>query len=113
MAPAWTERWRVVAPTGAVRVEVGSRGRIAGGMPSAAPQTPLALCASGPFARRRVRRAADRAGVALQRQYLALPSASSPAFLVEDRPAAVDYFPARSLTPPPRTRSRLAELPAQ
>lgn len=110
MAPAWAERWRVVAPAGAVRVEVGPRGRIAGGLPSPAPQTPLALCASGPLARRRVRRAAARAGVALEREYLALPSAGSPAFLVEDRSVAVDYFRARILTPPPGTGAGLAEL---
>ena len=111
MAPAWAERWRVVAPAGTVRVEVGPRGRIAG-RGTTAPRTPLALCASGPFARRRVRRAADRAGITLEREYLALPSARSPAFLVEDRSVAIDYFRARILTPPPGMArwSGLAEL---
>src|SRR5205807_5409388 len=89
MAPAWAERWRVVAPAGAVRIEVGPRGRIAD-RGATAPRTPLALCASGPFARRRVRRAADRAGITLEREYLALPSARSPAFLVDDRSVAID-----------------------
>jgi hypothetical protein len=99
MAPAWTERWRIVAPAGAVRVDVGFRGRTEPALPAGG--APLALCASGPFARRRLRRAAARAGVALEREYLALPSVASPAFLIEDGPAAVDYFRDRILTPPP------------
>jgi hypothetical protein len=102
MAPAWSDRWRVVAPAGAVRLDVDLRGRT-----SPAPaRGAVALCASGPFARWRVRRAAARAGVALEREYLALPSAGSPAFLVEDAPGPIDYFRVRILTAPPGT-SRL------
>jgi len=102
VAPAWTERWRVVAPAGAVRVDVDLRGRPAGAArPGLAPGTPVALCASGLVARRRVRRAASRAGIQVDREYVALPSAASPAFLVEDGTAALDYFRTRILAAPP------------
>jgi hypothetical protein len=101
-APAWAERWRVVAPAGAVRVDIDLRARPSGGgLPRLAPGGALVLCASGPFARRRVRRAAARGGVALEREYLALPSGAEPAFLVQDGPAALDYFRRRILATPP------------
>jgi hypothetical protein len=109
MAPAWTERWRVVAPPGAVRVDVGRRGRFGAPLPALAGP-PLVLCAAGPLAKGRIRRAARRAGVAINRQYLALPSAGSPAFLVEDSSAAIDYFRTRILTPPPGTARGVAAV---
>jgi hypothetical protein len=100
-APAWAERWRVVAPAGAVRVDIDLRARPSGGLPRLAPGGAFVLCASGPFARLRVRRAAARGGVALEREYLALPSGAQPAFLVQDGRAALDYFRRRILAAPP------------
>ena len=99
MAPAWTERWRVVAPHGAVRVDVDLRGRTS--MPPG--RGAVALCASGPLARWRVRRAAARSGVTLEREYVALPSAAAPAFLIEDASVPIEYFRTRILTAPPGT----------
>jgi hypothetical protein len=110
-APAWAERWRVIAPPGAVRVDLGRGGRARHGFPQLASGAPVVLCASGLLARRTVRRAARGAGIRLEREYLALPSADQPAFLVQDRSAAVDYFRRRILTSPPgRARAWAAAL---
>jgi hypothetical protein len=44
---------------------------------------------------------ARRAGLAIHHEYLAVPSAARPAFLIEDAPASVEYFCGRVLTIPP------------
>jgi hypothetical protein len=61
------------------------------------------LCSPPPFARGRCRRFASAAGVEIQREYLALPAARAPAYLVEDAPVATAYFLRSILVPPPRT----------
>lgn len=93
-APA--ETWRVVAPEGtlrfAVRWSAASRRALRARLLELPPGTAVALAASGPGARRRSRRLAARSGVELVREYLAVPSASAPLYLVEDRPETVRYF---------------------
>jgi hypothetical protein len=73
--------------------------------------TPVVLVSSAPGARRRSRSFASRAGVRVERQYLAFPSVATPAFLVEDEAAPVHFFLRSVLIAPPRTRlSGLFEL---
>jgi hypothetical protein len=93
-----------VAEPGTVRVEVprAPRARRAelvrlGGV---AAGTPVALLASGPGAIGRCRRFAARAGVAVDRAYLAFPSATAPAYLVEDAACTVRVFTKTMLVAP-------------
>jgi hypothetical protein len=103
--PRWQETWRIVGRPGAVRIEL-ARGRGArassaalGGLPAG---TPVVLSAPAPGAIRACRRAAARAGVAVEREYLAFPSATAPAYLVEAVPGPVRVFTREVLVAPPR-----------
>jgi hypothetical protein len=111
----WRENWRVVSPPGAVVVELGrSDAAVAAARERVAPLatgTPVVLVSSAPGARRRCRSFASRAGVRLERHYLAFPSAATPAYLVADETAPVRFFLTSVLIAPPRTRlSGLFEL---
>ncbi len=66
--------------------------------------TPVVLCASAPFARRRVRELARQSGVELVREYLAFPTAAAPAYLVEENAPAVGFFIEHALVVPPGLR---------
>lgn len=104
----WRRNRLVVARPGALQIELprSRAGRDAARrrLRSLAPGTELVLCASGAFPARKVRRAADAGGVTLDRQFLAFPSGTAPAYLVEDAPAAVDYFLRHTLVAPPGVR---------
>jgi hypothetical protein len=102
---SWSERWRILAPDGAVRIELprSSRARHVAeqrcaGLPSGAV---VVLVDARPGSRRRIRRWAGRAGVRLSREYLALPSLRRPAYLVEDAPQSIAYFASAIMTVPP------------
>ena len=104
-----SQRWRnnatALAPTGAVHVHLGrsiARSGSADSLRDLAPGTPVVLSASAPGAIRRCRRVAGRAGVDLDREYLAFPSAASPAYLVEDAQPTIRLFVDTSLVTPPR-----------
>ena len=104
----WRNNWRAVSPARAVRVE----------LPRSAPKrramlrtvrdlpagTPVVLCTSAPGAIGRCRSFASKAGIALEREYLAFPSAAAPAYLVEDAPASIRIFVKTVLVTPPGTR---------
>jgi hypothetical protein len=103
----WRNNWLAVGPAGAVAVDLGrspSKLRVhepkIRGLPAG---TPVVLRASAPGAIRRCRRFAAAAGLELEREYLAFPSARSPAYLVEDVPATVGIFVKTALVTPPRT----------
>jgi len=102
---AWVDRWRVVAPAQAVRVDVPSsrslRRRLERDLRALAPGTPVALADDRPGSRRRCRRLARRSGVALSREYLAVPTSKQSAYLVEDSVPSLRYFCAAVLTVPP------------
>jgi hypothetical protein len=66
--------------------------------------TPVVLSAGAPGAVARCRSFAAHAGVEVQREYLAFPSAQAPAYLVEDAPATVGLFIRTLLVAPPGTR---------
>lgn len=69
--------------------------------------TPVVLSAPAPGAAARCRAFATAAGIELEREYLAFPTAAAPAYLVEDVPAPVRLFVTNVLTAPPRTRFAL------
>src|SRR4051812_46361709 len=101
----WRENWLVVGPPGAARVNVTRRAA-----KRRAPQqsirelragTPVVLRATGPGARRRCAGFACEAGIELEREYLAFPSAVAPAYLVEDAPAPIRMFVQNVLVTPP------------
>ena len=109
MSAVGTERWRnnwlVVSPPGALRADVprATRKRHAlarrlGALPAG---TPVVLSASAPGAIGRLRRFTSDAGLLLEREYLAFPSAGAPAYLVEDAPAPVHVFVTNVLATPP------------
>jgi hypothetical protein len=108
VAEGWRTNWRVAAPPGAVRAEVprsravrDALGRSLGGLPSG---TPVVLSGNGPGAARRCRRLAAGAGIVGERAYLAFPSGSAPAFLVEDARPSVELFAHTVLAAPPGAR---------
>jgi hypothetical protein len=100
----WGENWLVVSPPGSVRVRIGRRRRdrraAAADVQRLAPGTGVVLQAPAPFARSRTRRVVVAAGIEIEREYIALPNAEAPAYLVEDRPAAFDVFVDAMPTPP-------------
>jgi len=100
----WRENWRTVAPPGAVYIDLGRASE-----PSwrclghdVERGTHIVLSASAPRAARRCRRFAAAAGIELEREFLAYPSAQAPAYLVEDVRVAVAQFAERCLVAPPR-----------
>jgi hypothetical protein len=63
--------------------------------------TRVCLVVDRPGARLRLRRAARRAGIVLERELIAVPSSRSPVVLVDDHRDSVHAFWHSVLTPPP------------
>lgn len=101
----WKENWSVLGPPDAVQIDLprsraGRRALVR--RVRALPVGSAVMLRDGVLASRwRCRRFALRAGVQLQRQYVALPSARSPAFLVEDGRRPLGYFCSAVLSVPP------------
>jgi hypothetical protein len=107
----WRENWRAVAAPGAVRVSLkalSSRAATEPRLAAVAPGTPIVLSASAPAAGRRCDAFAARAGIEVERRYLAFPSAEAPGYLVEDARGPIRFFLERVLVPPPRPGLTLA-----
>ena len=108
----WRNNWLVISPPGAVRVDLrwspAERRASKRMIRALAAGTPIVLCASAPAAIARCRAFASKAGVELEREYLAFPSAAAPGYLVEDAPAPVRVFVQTVLVTPPRTRTALS-----
>jgi hypothetical protein len=104
-AERWRSNWRSVSPDGALRVDLSrssARRRALERTIRELPRgTAVVLTASAPGAIGRCRAFALRAGIGLEREYLALPSAWAPAYLVEDSPAPVRVFVRTVLAVPP------------
>jgi hypothetical protein len=103
----WRSNWRAVAPAGATRVELprsrSARRASEQGLRALPAGTPVVLGAGGPGAGGRCKRAAARAGIALERKYLAFPSAEAPAYLVENAHGPMSVFIQTVLAVPPRS----------
>ena len=104
----WQDNLRMIAPPEAVPGEVRWRARDRRalrselqGLPSG---TPVVLLSLGPGGRRRCRALAEDAGIQVEREYVAFPSARAPAYLVEDAASAWGYFVRAVLATPPRVR---------
>jgi hypothetical protein len=101
----WRSNWRCVSREGALHVDLGRprtrRLDLERTIRDLPPGTAVVLAASAPAAISRCRTFASRAGIELEREYLALPSARAPAYLVEDAPATVRVFVRSVLTVPP------------
>src|SRR5919204_894681 len=102
----WRNNWLLVAPSGAVRIDLGratgwhrDRKQTVRDLP---PGTRVIVCAAAPAAGWRCRRFASDAGLELEREYLAFPPAAPPAYLVEDASATIDIFVKTVLVTPPR-----------
>jgi hypothetical protein len=104
----WERNRAVVAPPGALEVTVPRsptrRRALRMRLETIAVGTPVVLCASAPFARRRVRKLARQGGLELVREYLAFPTAAAPAYLIEEDAAAVGFFIEHALVVPPGLR---------
>ena len=107
-AARWRDNVRIVSPPGATRVELGrSRARRRAALrtvvdlPTGAA---VVFTTSAPGAARRSRAFAADAGLEIEREYLALPTASAPAYLVEVAPAPVHVFVDSVLVAPPGIR---------
>jgi hypothetical protein len=102
----------VASPPGAVQVPLprsAARSRALTGTVRELPLgTPVVLLASAPGASWRCRAFASRAGLELERGYLAFPSAAAPGYLVEDAPATIRAFIDAFLVAPPVARLSMA-----
>ena len=103
----WRSNWRVVSPGGAVPMDVqrsaSKRRTLRRRIRELPTGTPVVLFGSAPGAMRRCRTFASKAGIELEREYLAFPSARAPGYLVEDAPGSVRTFVETVLVAPPRT----------
>jgi hypothetical protein len=101
----WRTNWQVVAPAGAVRVDLSRSARLRRAQRRRVQAMPVGtwvvLCDSIPGSRWRCRSFAARAGVRLDREYAALPSMRAPAYLVQDARESSSYFCSAVLTVPP------------
>src|SRR5258706_2254520 len=61
----------------------------------------IVLCDGAPASRARSRRLASASGVAIEREYLAIPSFRRPLFILHDGPASARYFWTHVATAPP------------
>jgi hypothetical protein len=107
-AARWRDNVRIVGPPGATRVELGrSRARRRAALRTVADLptgAAVVFSTSAPGAARRSRAFAAEAGLEIECEYLALPTASAPAYLVEVAPAPVGVFVEAVLVAPPGIR---------
>src|SRR3954451_8478145 len=104
----WESNWRVVSPPGGMRIDLPrarrARRQVERSLRELPAGTPVVLCASAPGASGRCRAVAARAGVELERRYLAFPSSAAPGYMVEERSAPIGFFLRSVLVAPPGTR---------
>jgi hypothetical protein len=93
--------WVVLAPADAVQLAshaVRESQRLA-------PGTPVVLVANRPFARRHLRRTAQRAGISVRRELLVLPDVRHPLVVLDDHDDCIALFwQAVAMVPPGLTR---------
>jgi len=109
----WSGNWRVVSPEGSVRVVLGRTRETARAAEKRArelpPGTPVVIVSGAPRATVRCRTFAARTGIEIEREYLALPSAAAPAYLIEDAQATFRVFVDAVLASPSRGLVGLAQ----
>jgi hypothetical protein len=104
----WTspgQRWRLLAPEGAVAVEVspGPRGirRAVAELRALPGGTPVVLLDHRPGGRLRARRLAAAGAIVIDRQYVALPSLRRPIVVAEDSRDPLRWACRTLVAPPP------------
>lgn len=107
MTALWTtpgQRWRLLAPSGAVAVGISpgvcTVRRTATRLRALPAGTPVVLLDHRRGGRRRARRIATTGAIVIDREYVALPSLRRPIVLVEDTADALRWA-CRSLVAPP------------
>jgi len=109
----WTGNWRVISPEGSVCVVLGRTCEAARAAEKRArslpPGTPVVIVSGAPCATVRCRTFAARTGIEIEREYLALPSAAAPAYLIEDARATFRVFVDAVLASPSRGLVGLAQ----
>ena len=102
--PDWSapdQRWRLLAPDGAAVVEVRRRaGEPVTRLRALPGGAPAVLLAPGHGGRRRLRRVARRAGLAVHAEYVALPSLATPVALTQVRTGPLRWTARTVLTVP-------------
>ncbi len=108
MTAQWTtpgRRWRLLAPEGAVAVEVspGPRGirRAVAELRALPGGTPVVLLDYRPGGRLRARRVAAAGAIVIDRQYVALPSLRRPIVVAEDSRDTLRWACRTLVAPPP------------
>lgn len=108
MTAQWTtpgRRWRLLAPEGAVAVEVspGPRGirRAVAELRALPGGTPVVLLDYRPGGRLRARRVAAAGAIVIDRQYVALPSLRRPIVVAEDSGDTLRWACRTLVAPPP------------
>jgi hypothetical protein len=90
------EQWRVLMPPGTVSLDMPispiARRRILKQARALPPNTVVALCDANPGSRWRCRRFARKAGMRVDREYLAIPFIHSPTYYIQDTSEAIHYF---------------------
>jgi hypothetical protein len=114
-AQRWRENWRVIAPPGAVRVDLErsaeSRRSLLKEAVDLPAGTPVVILTRAPRATSRSRHFAQAAGIALEREYLTFPSVTAPCHLIEDARASISlYIDTVLVAPPGKPYSRPLEL---
>lgn len=90
--------WLYLTPVGTHSVPAQDLRRLSARF---APGTKVAVACNAPFSSVRLRRAARRAGVSVDRELIVLPSLSSPWVIVDDLEAPVQHFLRSIATVPP------------
>ena len=105
VAERWAGNVEAVGVPGAMRADLecsrGERRALARSIRELPAGATVIVSAAAPGAIGRCRSFAAWAGIEVEREYLAFPSARAPAFLVEDAPASVGHFVRTVLVPPP------------
>lgn len=108
MTAQWTspgQRWRLLAPDGAVAVDVGSGARavrrVIAELRAMPGGTPVVLLDHRPGGRLRARRIAAAGAIAIDRQFVALPSLRQAIVVAEDSRDSLRWAFRSLVAPPP------------
>jgi len=112
----WRSNLQIVGPPAAEQIPLPTSRSIRRASEQRLSELPIGssvvLVATAPRAGRHCKAVAGRARVAVERSYLAFPSAEAPAYLVEDEAASIRVFLKNILVAPPRHKLSLPMLAA-
>jgi hypothetical protein len=91
--------WMTLCPLGTVEIDARTFG--AGDTEQLKPDLPVVLIDQRPFSRRRLRKLARQLSIAVEREFIVLPTLRRPIVLIDDTEAAVRHFWTAIATVPP------------